>query len=75
MAISRRTFEHQGDLRALGIREVMTPGGRVIAPDSLAVNAVTLMQQHRITQLPVIADMHRVIGVVTMHALLGAGVA
>jgi len=41
--------------------------------EALAVTAVSLMQEKRITTLPVI-EADQVIGVITMHAMLAAGV-
>ena len=51
----------------------MTPAPKTIEPGALAVAAVNLMQEKRITALPVVAD-DKLIGVVTMHAMLNAGV-
>jgi arabinose-5-phosphate isomerase len=55
------------------ISDVMTTGAHTIDADSLAVSAVSTMQELRVTALPVIDD-KRVIGVITMHSLLAAGV-
>ncbi len=70
----RRTIDEQNDLRSQRIEDVMTSGCRTTTADTLAINAVALMQQHRITALPVINESQRIIGVISMHALLGAGV-
>jgi arabinose-5-phosphate isomerase len=69
----RRTFARDTDIRTVAIRQVMTLTPATITRDALAVNAVTRMQQLRITSLPVVAG-KRLEGVVTMHALLAAGV-
>jgi len=69
----RRTLEHKGDIRSISITDVMTRGGISIAPDALAVTAVSQMQQHQITALPVVEN-ERVVGIITMHGLLAAGV-
>jgi len=69
----RRTLEHKGDIRAIPVTDVMTQGGLSIAPGALAVAAVSQMQQHQITALPVLED-EQVVGIVTMHGLLAAGV-
>jgi len=70
----RRTIDARHDLRSQRIVDVMTTGGRTTTADMLAFNAVALMQQHRITALPVVNEAKRIIGVISMHALLGAGV-
>ncbi|NND90400.1 MAG: KpsF/GutQ family sugar-phosphate isomerase [Granulosicoccus sp.] len=70
----RRTFERDLDIRKLGIHSVMTRTPATITREALAVNAVSRMQTLRITALPVVRDGTLLEGVVTMHALLGAGV-
>lgn len=69
----RRTFEKNVDIRTLTISEVMTRNPATIDRHTLAINAVTRMQQLKITALPVIEE-QKLIGVITMHALLAAGV-
>jgi len=69
----RRTIEAGEDIRALTVSEVMTEDPRTIDADRLAVSAVGRLQEHRITALPVVGG-GRIAGVVTMHALLAAGV-
>ena len=69
----RRAFDHDIDIRSTSIKSLMTPGPKTIEPSAPAVAAVNLMQEKRITALPVVAD-DKLIGVVTMHAMLNAGV-
>ena len=69
----RRAFDHDIDIRSTSIKSLMTPGPKTIEPGALAVAAVNLMQEKHITALPVVAD-DKLIGVVTMHAMLNAGV-
>lgn len=69
----RRTLAKNLDIRELRINSIMTRQPATISEDTLAVNAVTRMQSLKITSLPVVADQH-LVGVVTMHALLAAGV-
>lgn len=69
----RRTFERSVDIRTLNIKQVMTQNPATIDAQTLAINAVSKMQQLKITSLPVVNE-HCVVGVITMHALLGAGV-
>jgi len=69
----RRTLEHTGDIRSVPVAQVMTRGGLTVSPDALAVAAVSQMQQHQISALPVV-DNNQVVGIVTMHGLLAAGV-
>lgn len=69
----RRTLEKNMDIRVLDIASVMTHHPATVKPDELAFNAVKRMQEKKITSLPVVQD-KKLVGVVTMHALLAAGV-
>jgi arabinose-5-phosphate isomerase len=70
----RRTLGQGVDVRHAGIDEVMTRGGKSIAADHLAAEAVQLMEKHKISALLVKdADGH-LEGVIHMHDLLRAGV-
>lgn len=69
----RRTFESNTDIRSIAISSVMTRDPATTSKDTLAINAVSQMQSLKITALPVL-EKDKLIGVVTMHALLAAGV-
>ena len=69
----RRAFDGNIDIRTMSIGSIMTRNPATITRDALAFNAVTRMQELRITSLPVVVD-GKLEGVVTMHALLAAGV-
>jgi arabinose-5-phosphate isomerase len=70
----RRSFEKGMDLHGQPITHFMTIGCHTIDPDSLAVEALNLMQEHAVTVLPVVQD-GCVIGIIHMHDLLRAGIA
>jgi arabinose-5-phosphate isomerase len=70
----RRTLDHGIDVRSATIDEVMTRGGKSIAADHLAVEAVQLMETHKISALLVKDADGRLEGVIHMHDLLRAGV-
>jgi len=70
----RRTLDKNGDIRALTVGQVMSPGPRTIAPDRLAAEAVQLMEHHRVNGLLVVDANHAPIGALNMHDLLRAGV-
>jgi arabinose-5-phosphate isomerase len=65
----RRVLERDGDFRALSIDSVMTHGPRTIGPDRLAVEAVELMERHRINQMLVVDEAGKLIGALNMHDL------
>jgi arabinose-5-phosphate isomerase len=70
----RRTLDRQTDIHSTTMREVMTAGGKVAKPRMLAAEAVRLMEEHRITALPVVDDDGRLVGALNVHDLLRAGV-
>ncbi|WP_153101434.1 arabinose 5-phosphate isomerase KdsD [Paraburkholderia hayleyella] len=65
----RRVLERSGDFRDLPIHSVMTPHPRAIGPDHLAVEAVELMERHRINQMLVTDEAGKLIGALNMHDL------
>lgn len=69
----RRIFEMQIDLNNARIADLMTAGGIRVAPNTLAVDALNLMQQRHITSLLVTQD-DCLVGIIHMHDMLRAGV-
>ncbi|HEY3597637.1 MAG TPA: arabinose 5-phosphate isomerase KdsD [Paraburkholderia sp.] len=65
----RRVLERAGDFRELSIGAVMTHSPRTIGPDRLAVEAVELMERHRINQMLVVDEAGKLIGALNMHDL------
>ncbi|NTX30787.1 KpsF/GutQ family sugar-phosphate isomerase [Burkholderia pyrrocinia] len=65
----RRVLALGGDFRTLPITDVMTRDPRTIAPDHLAVEAVELMERHRINQMLVVDADGALIGALNMHDL------
>ncbi|GHB31177.1 KpsF/GutQ family sugar-phosphate isomerase [Salinicola rhizosphaerae] len=69
----RRTLDQRGDFSLLRVDDVMTRGGKTVAPDTLAAEAVRLMEDSRISALAVVED-GKPIGALHMHDLLRSGV-
>ena len=65
----RRVLERDGDFRKLPIADVMTRQPRTIGADHLAVEAVELMERHRINQMLVTDANGALIGALNMHDL------
>ncbi|TKC89619.1 KpsF/GutQ family sugar-phosphate isomerase [Trinickia terrae] len=65
----RRVLERTGDFRELPIADVMTHAPRTIGADHLAVEAVELMERHRINQMLVVDEAGKLIGALNMHDL------
>ncbi|MFA7268605.1 MAG: KpsF/GutQ family sugar-phosphate isomerase [Sterolibacterium sp.] len=70
----RRAMQKLGDLRHIPVAQVMTHRPRTIAPGRLAVEAVQLMEEHKITQLLVIDGEGALCGALNMHDLFRAKV-
>jgi len=70
----RRTLEQPSDPQATLIGSLMTSNGKTIQPDALAIEAITLMQEHKVQGLLVVDDNSRLQGVLNFNDLLQAGV-
>ncbi len=70
----RRALERSGDIRSLGIAELMTRDPLTIAPQRLAAEAVQMMEDHKINHLLVVDDEARLVGALNMHDLFRAKV-
>lgn len=69
----RRAFDKDLDIRQLTIKDIMTAGGKFTSPNLLAAAALKQMEDNKITSL-VVKEGDQVVGVLTMHNLLQAGV-
>jgi len=70
----RRTLDSGLDPHTTAVRDAMTAGGKSIAPDALAVEAMHLMQEHAIQGLLVIDRAGKLVGALNFQDLLRAGV-
>jgi arabinose-5-phosphate isomerase len=70
----RRAMERLGDLRNTAVGEVMTHAPHTIEPQRLAVEAVQMMETHKINQLLVVDAVRGLVGALNMHDLFRAKV-
>jgi arabinose-5-phosphate isomerase len=70
----RRAFEHGVRVAETRMRDVMHANPLSIGPDQLAVDAVDLMEQHKINALLVVNPQGNLVGALNMHDLLIAKV-
>jgi arabinose-5-phosphate isomerase len=70
----RRSLEKGVDLARTRIDAVMTAGARTIRPEALAVEAVQIMERHKVNQLLVVDAQGVLIGALNMHDLFRARV-
>ena len=70
----RRTIDRIGDFSAAKVADVMSANPRVVVADDLAVEAVRIMEQHKVNQLLVVDGAGALIGALNMHDLFRAKV-
>ncbi len=70
----RRTLEKRLDFGSTPVVEVMSTNPRCIGEDSMAVEAVQLMEEYNINQMLVVNEQHQLVGALNMHDLLHAKV-
>ncbi len=70
----RRALDIDIDLNNTAIDDVMTRGGHSIQASQLAVDALAILEKHKIYALPVIDENDTVCGALNMHSLFQAGV-
>ena len=68
----RRTLESSIDIKATKMSDVMTVNPFVLSADTLAYNAVSLIQQKKITSI-IVTEQNKVIGALNIHDLFRAG--
>jgi len=70
----RRSLEKGVDFAATPVDALMTPGARTIRPEALAVEAVQIMERHKVNQLLVVDESGALVGALNMHDLFRARV-
>jgi arabinose-5-phosphate isomerase len=70
----RRAFDARIDMLSTTIDKVMTTNCKTIPADILAAEALSIMENKKITGLLVTNDENKVVGIVHMHDLIHAGV-
>ncbi len=61
------------DEGCLSVDQVMTRDPRAVGPETLAADALHIMEDKLITALPIVDERRRVLGIVHLHDLLGRG--
>jgi arabinose-5-phosphate isomerase len=68
----RRLLERYGkDVFDLTAEQCMTREPRTIGPDAFAISALNIMEEKKITSLPVVDGNGRLLGVLHLHDLWG----
>jgi arabinose-5-phosphate isomerase len=69
----RRLVADNADLAELKLENIMTRNPKFIDADLLAADALSIMQRHEVTLLPVKDKTGGLVGVLHLHDLLGQG--
>ena len=69
----RRAIVRFGDIGGRRVDEIMTHHPKSVRPEALAADALSIMEQHLITVLPVVQSDGKLAGIVHLHDLLGKG--
>lgn len=69
----RRYIVDKENFQGLSVRDVMTPDPVCIDGEMLAADALSIMQRHEITILPIVDRKRKLAGMLHLHDLLGKG--
>jgi len=70
----RRILSNYQNAQNLNVKKIMTENPLSGSPEMLAVDALTLMEDHKITMLPIVDKDNSPVGMLHMHDLIKAGV-
>ncbi|TKB12164.1 SIS domain-containing protein [Desulforhopalus sp. IMCC35007] len=69
----RRCVVKNGGITDITAEQLMTKNPICIGPEQLAADALSIMQKHEITALPIVDAEKRLLGLLHLHNLLGKG--
>lgn len=69
----RRMLEKSNDFGKFTAADIMNPSPKTVGPDTLVVNALTIMRKNNITQL-LVTDKERYLGVLHLHDIIKEGI-
>jgi arabinose-5-phosphate isomerase len=70
----RRTFEKNTNIQTTSVEHIMSTHPKTMHSEELAIKAAQIMQEFKITAIPVLDSEEKVVGVIHLHDLLGNGV-
>ena len=69
----RRYLMKQEQIYDQPVEDVMTADPKTLGPDSLASQALSIMEKHEITVLPIVNPVQKIRGILHLHDILGKG--
>lgn len=70
----RRALDKNIDIHTTTIDKVMNKNSKTVSSGTLAIEALELMEQYKITSLIVLNDKQQLVGVIHLHDLLNSGI-
>ncbi|ULL19033.1 KpsF/GutQ family sugar-phosphate isomerase [Paenibacillus sp. H1-7] len=70
----RRVIEKRGDIWSMTVDEIMISNPTIIHQDAYLVTALELMEDKKITILPVVSNHKRLVGIIHLHQILQTGI-
>lgn len=69
----RRMLEKHSDFSSLKASDIMTGNPKTINKDALAIDALSIMRENNITQLPIL-DNNKYVGIIHLHDIIKEGI-
>ena len=70
----RRAIQHHEEIMSLTAKDIMTRKPKTIHENTLAVDALQMMKNHHITNIFVVSDDDRYLGVIHIHDIIKEGI-
>ena len=70
----RRAIQHHAEIMKLQAKDIMTRNPKTIHENTLAVDALQMMKDHQITNIFVVSDDNRYLGVIHIHDIIKEGI-
>ena len=70
----RRAIQHHAEIMKLQAKDIMTRKPKTIHENTLAVDALQMMKDHQITNIFVVSDDNRYLGVIHIHDIIKEGI-
>ena len=70
----RRAIQHHEEVMSLKAKDIMTRKPKTIHENTLAVDALQMMKNHQITNIFVVSDVDKYLGVIHIHDIIKEGI-
>ena len=70
----RRMLQTENNIKSITANRIMTKRPKSVKIEDMAIKAFQLMEEYKITQLPVVDDMDKYLGVIHVHDIIKEGI-